>query len=182
MGKEDGHADKDFSIVSKTKCAKCHQDRNVGPHRILQLVQFLIFLNFQKQRAHVYNNLWKFHRNQMNGVGPCKGKCNTVYSDHDFSLISKVKCAKFHQDRKVGQHRILHLVQFLISLNFQNHREHVTNNLWKFHRNLINAVCSCMATPATSGSTIFISKITASICLQQLFKISAQSDERFVLL
>ena len=37
-----------------------------------------------------------------------------------------VKCTKFHQDRNVGQHRVLQLVQFL---NFQNHREHVYNNL-----------------------------------------------------
>ena len=34
---------RDFSVVLKVKCAKFNQDRNVGHHRILQLVQFLIF-------------------------------------------------------------------------------------------------------------------------------------------
>ena len=157
------------------------------------------FLNFHNHREHVYNNLWKFHRNRMNGRPMCsyresatpgtpastifkfpkppreclqqlvkassqsdercvllQEKCNTGCSDYDFSPISKVKCAKFHQDRNVGQHRILQVVQFLIFLNFQNHREHVSNNLWKFHRNRINAMCSCMATPGTPASTIFI--------------------------
>ena len=56
-GKEDGHADNDFSLVSKAKCAKYHQDRNVEQYWILQLVQFLIFLIFQNHREHVSNNL-----------------------------------------------------------------------------------------------------------------------------
>ena len=49
------------------------------------------------------------------------------HADHDLFLVLKVKCAKFHQDRNVGQHRILQLTHFF--LNFQNHREHVPNNL-----------------------------------------------------
>ena len=57
MGKGDGHADNDFFLVLKVKCGKYHQDRNVGQHRILQLAQFLIFLNFQNHREHVSNNL-----------------------------------------------------------------------------------------------------------------------------
>ena len=54
-GKWDGHADNDFSLVSKVKCAKFHQDRNVGQHQILQLVHF--FFNFQNHREHVSSNL-----------------------------------------------------------------------------------------------------------------------------
>ena len=54
--KGDGHADNDFSL-SKVKYATFYQDRIVGQHRILQLVQFLfIFFNFQNQPEHVYNN------------------------------------------------------------------------------------------------------------------------------
>ena len=37
MGKGDGHADNDFSVILMAKCVKYHQDRNVGQHRILQL-------------------------------------------------------------------------------------------------------------------------------------------------
>ena len=114
LGKEDGHADNDFSCVSKAKWAKYHQDRNVGQHRILQIVQFLNFLNFQNHREHVYNNFWKFHRNRMNGA------CS----------LGKV------------QHRVLQLVQFSNFLNFQNHPGNVYNNLLKFHRNRMNGVGS----------------------------------------
>ena len=42
-------------------------------------------------------------------------------------------------------------------LNFQNHREHVSNNLSKFHRDRMTGVCPCResATPGTPASTIF---------------------------
>ena len=64
----------------------------------------------------------------------------------NFSAIGWTVCAP------VRQHRVLQLVQFL---NFQNHREHVYNNIWKFHRNRMNGVCSCKATTDTPASTIF---------------------------
>ena len=72
-------------------------------------------------------------------------------------------------------------------LNFQNHREHVYNNFWKFHRNRMNGACSCResATPGTPASTIFkFFKFPKppQECLQQLVKVSPQSDERCVLL
>ena len=42
-------------------------------------------------------------------------------------------------------------------LNFQNHHEHVHNNLCKFYRSQTNGVCSCRerAPPGTPASTIF---------------------------
>ena len=40
VGKGDGNVDSNFPLVSKVQCAKIHQDRNVGQHRILQLEQF----------------------------------------------------------------------------------------------------------------------------------------------
>ena len=39
-GSRDGHGDNDFSLVLNVKRAKFHQNRNVGQHRILQLVFF----------------------------------------------------------------------------------------------------------------------------------------------
>ena len=71
--------------------------------------------------------------------------------------------------------------------NFQNHREHFSNNLCKFHRNLMNGVCPCResATPGTPACTIFkffkFPKAPRE-CLQQLVKVSSQSDERCGLL
>ena len=85
------------------------------------------------------------------------------------------------------QHQILQLVQFSNFLNFQNHREHVYNNFWKLHRNRMNGACSCWegATPGTPASTIFkffkFPKPPRG-CLQQLVKVSSQSDERCGLL
>ena len=55
--KGDGHANNDFPLVSKVRCGKFHQDRNVGQQQVLQLENFLIFLNFQNHREHVSNNL-----------------------------------------------------------------------------------------------------------------------------
>ena len=55
MGKGDVHANKDFSLIWKVNFGKFQQDRNVGQHQILQLVHFLIFLNFQNHREHIYN-------------------------------------------------------------------------------------------------------------------------------
>ena len=85
------------------------------------------------------------------------------------------------------QHWILQLVQFLNFLNFQNHREHVYNNFWKFNRNRMNGACSCREseTPGTPASRIFkFFKFPKppQECLQQLVKVSSQSDERSVLL
>ena len=63
MGKGDGHADNDVSLVSKVKCAKFNKYRNVGQHRILLAITIFmyrpiyIFLNFQDYREHVYSNL-----------------------------------------------------------------------------------------------------------------------------
>ena len=42
----------------------------------------------------------------------------------------------------IRQHRVLELVQFLFFFNFQNHCEHVCNNLLKFNCNRINDVCT----------------------------------------
>ena len=118
---------------------------------------FNFFFNFQNHREHVYNNFWKFHRNRMNRVCFCKAT-----PGNPASTIFKF-------------------------LNFQNHRDHVYNNLWKFHRNQMNRVCSCResATPSTTASTMFnffkIFKSTPGV-LQQLVKVSSQSDERCVLL
>ena len=95
-------------------------------HRVLQLVQFLIF---------------------------CISKttvCMFTTTCESFIAISWMVCAP------AGQHRVLQLVQFFI-FYFQNHREHVYNNLWKFHRNRMNGVRSCRATPGTPTSTILIS-------------------------
>ena len=127
-------------------------------HRVLQLVQFSNFLNFQNHPGDVYNNLWKFHRNRMNGVGSYteetdrethrqtnRQTLNFIYK------ISKTTASKFTTTFEsfiaigwtvcapVMQHRLFQLVRFL---NFQNHREHVYNNLWMFHRNRMNVVCS----------------------------------------
>ena len=82
----------------------------------------------------------------------------------------------------VRQHR---LVNCLFFLYFQNHCEHVYN-LWIFHRNRMNGVCSCResATPDTPASTIFkFFKFPKPprACLQQFLKVSSQSDERCVL-
>ena len=54
-----------------------------------------------------------------------------------FVEIGRTACAP------VVQHWVLQLVE---SLNFQNHREHVYNNLRKFHCNWINGMCSLYET------------------------------------
>ena len=65
---------------------------------------------------------------------------------------------------------------FIYRLNFQNYRE--------LRRNQMNRVCSC-ATPCTPASTIFkffkFPKPPRE-CLQQLVKVSSQSDEECLLL
>ena len=157
------------------------------------------FLNFQNHHEHVHNNLCKFYRSQTNGVCSCRERAppgtpaSTIFT----------------------------------FLNFQNHREHVYNNLCKFYHSQTNGVCPCreMATPGTPASTI--SKTCASMftitcesfiaigwtvcapirdrhtnthtdifyiimliklakpsraCLQQLLKVTSQSDEWCVLL
>ena len=125
-------------------------------HRVLQLVQFLNFLNFQSHFEYVYNN-WKFHRNRMNAVCSCRATPGTPAST------------------------IFILILFLI---YKNHREHVYNNFWKCHRNWVNGVSSCTATPGTPASTIFkFSKFPKpSRAGLQILKVSSQSDERCVLL
>ena len=85
-------------------------------HRVLQLVQFSNFLNFQNHPRNFYNNLWKFHRNRMNGVCPCR----------ESAIPGTPASTTFN------------------FLNFQNHPGDVYNNLWKFNRNRMNGVCSYM--------------------------------------
>ena len=134
-------------------------------HRVLQLVQFSNFLNFQNHRGNVYNNLWKFHRNRMNGM------CS--YTGHTHTHAQK----KTHTHTKT--------LIFIYRLNFQDHREHFYNNFWKLRRNRMNGVCSCRTTPNTPASTIFkFLKFPKSprACLQQFLKVSSQSEERCVLL
>ena len=127
MVKGDTNADHDCPLVSKVKCAKfikiCakfHQDRNVGQHRLLQLVQYFIFLisrttacTFQQlvkvslqsdEQIKIgmqgdtryslmdYPNLVHTHLQQLVGVGKGNG-----HVESDIPLVSKVKCAKFHQ-------------------------------------------------------------------------------------
>ena len=151
-----------------------------------------IFFYFQNHHEHVWNNLSKFHRNRMNAVCSCRATPGTRASTIFF--ISKTTASMFTTFESyitigwtvcapVRQHRVLQLVQFL---NSQNHREHVSNNLWKFHRNRMNGVCSCKerATPGTPASTIFkFFKIPKPprACFQ-LVKVSSQSDERCELL
>ena len=53
-GKGDSHADHDFSLVLKIKCAEFHQDRNVGQHRVLQLVHFFLFFQMSKTTASMF--------------------------------------------------------------------------------------------------------------------------------
>ena len=190
MGKGDSHADHDFSLVSKVKCAKFNQDRNVEQHRILQLVQFF-FLNFQNHREHVLSNLWKFHRTRMNAVCSYRATPGTPASTFFFNFqIHREHVYNFwklHHDRMSGVCSCKATPGIPTStifkfLNFQNHREHVSSNLWKFHRNWMNGACSCResATPGTPASTIFkffkFPKPPRE-CLQQLAEVSSQSDE-----
>ena len=151
-----------FIAIGRTVCVP------VGQHRIRQLLQFL---NFQNHREYVYNNLWKFYRSRMNGVCYSREKATPGTSAStilkflkfpkppSFIAIGRTVCPP------VGQRWVFQLVQFLIFLNFQDHREYVYNNLWKFHRNRINGMCSCKATPITPASTIFflISKTIAAM-------------------
>ena len=52
------------------------------------------FLNFQNHRWHVYNNLWKFHRNRMKGVcsytGHTHTHTHTQTQRHSFLYINKI--------------------------------------------------------------------------------------------
>ena len=64
MGKGDGHADNDFSLVMKVKCAKFYQDlckissgSECRATPDTPTSTFLNFFNFQNQCEHVYNNL-----------------------------------------------------------------------------------------------------------------------------
>ena len=63
----------------------------------------------------MYSSLTTLKHRVPQVVGMGKG---VSHADHDFSLLSKVKCAKFHQDRNVGQHRVFQLVQFLFLFIF----------------------------------------------------------------
>ena len=126
------------------------------------------FLNFQNHREHVYNNLWKFHRNRMNGVCSCRERTTPGtppsivfyflnFQNHGEHVYNNLW--KYHRNRRSGvcsytehththTHRNTHTqvaytdIDFIYRLNFQHHREHVYNNFWKFHRNRMNGVCS----------------------------------------
>ena len=55
----------------------------VGPTQASTIFKFL---NFQSHRGHVYNNLWKFHHNRMNGVYPYTTHTQIAYLDIDFYI------------------------------------------------------------------------------------------------
>ena len=117
------------------------------------------FLNFQNYREHVYNNLWKFHRNRMNGVCSCRATPSTPASTYFIYFL------------KFPKSSLACLLQLC----------------WKFHRNRMNVVCSCRerATPCTPASTVFTFlkfPKPPRACLQQLVKVSSQSGKRPVLL
>ena len=105
-------------------------------HRVLQLVQFSKFLNFQNHPEHVYNNLWKFHCIWTNRLrSECKAtpgtpastmkrgwSCRQWLSSCFKGQVCKISStsmlnfiniyAKFNQDRIVGQHQVLQLAQW----------------------------------------------------------------------
>ena len=152
MGKGDGHADYDFSLVSKVKCAKFHQDQNVGHHRILQLVQFFFI---SKTTASTFPTTCESYIAIGWMVCAPVGKGGS-HSDRDFSLVSKVKCVNFHQDRNVGQHRILQLVQFFFISK-------ITARTFPTSCESLIAIGWTLCAPDSSKNVFFISKTTASM-------------------
>ena len=181
-----------------------------GQHRVLKLVQFL---KFQNHRGHVYNYLWKFNRNRMNGVCSYTTYTHThthhkhtqiAYTDIDVYIYCGLNFLhhrkhvynnfwKFHRNQMNGvcsntghththTHTHTHIaytdidVYIYCRLNFQYHREHVYNNFWKLHRNRMNGVCSCResATLDTPASTIFKVPKPPRAYAQQFLKVSSQ--------
>ena len=61
IGKGDSHADYEFFLVLKIKCAKFHQDRNVGQHLVSQLVQFLLFFQISKTTASMFTKTFEIY-------------------------------------------------------------------------------------------------------------------------
>ena len=62
-----------FIVIRWTVCAPVGKMQ----HPVLRLVQCLIFSKFSKPPRAGYNNLWKLHRNRMNGVCSYTGHTHT---------------------------------------------------------------------------------------------------------
>ena len=109
------------------------------------------FFNFQNHYEHVPNNFWKYFLISKTTASMFPTTCES------FIAIRRTVCAL------VGkvQHGVLQLIQFSIFFNFQKHPGNVYNNLWKFHRNRMNGVCSCTGHTHTHSQTLtFIYKIS----------------------
>ena len=116
-------------------------------HRVLRLIQCLIFSKFSKPPRACYSNLWKLHRNRMNGVCSYMGDKHTQTMIFIYIKLPKPPRACLQQLLKVssqsderyvllyGTHTHTKTLIFIYRLNFQNHRKHVYNNFWKLHRN-----------------------------------------------
>ena len=115
-----------------------------GQHRVLRLVQFVNIFKFPKPPRACLQLLLKVTSQSMNSVCSCKETPGTPAS-----TISKF-------------------------LNFQNHHGHVYNNLWKFHRNRMNGVCSYTGHRHDFYIYIKFPKPLRA-CLQQLVKVKSQS-------
>ena len=168
MGKGDGHADNDFSLVSMAKCAKYHLRSECRATQDTPASTIFNFLKFPKPPRACSQQLVKFHRNRMNAVCSCRATPGTPASSFFFNFQNHrehvySKFWNLHRSRMNGVRSCKATPGTPAStifkfLNFQNHREHVYNNLWKFHRNRMNGVSSCRerATPGTPARTIFI--------------------------
>ena len=153
MGKRDGgHAGNDFFLVSKVKCAKFHQNQNVGQHQILQLVHFLIFL-ISKTTATMFPTT-------------CESFIAIAWTV--YAPLGKV------------QHQVLRLVQCLIFCKFSKPPRACYNNLWKLHRNRMNGVYSY--TEDTHKHTQTVIFIYIKFPCTTTFESYIAIDERCVLL
>ena len=123
-------------------------------HRYIRTLT-LIFIyrsNFQHHREHVYSNFLKFHRHRTNIVCAYTGHTHTRARARTHTRTHTHTHAHTHTDTHThteidytdSKHRQpTQTLIFINGLNFQHHRENVSNNLWKFHRDRMNGVCPC---------------------------------------